>query len=90
MTDNEENKVRSPSPNKKKLKLKAKNHNVSTNSKSNGSETKKKINRNICSICRDGGDLILCDKCPKSFHPKCLKIKQNDIPVGTWYCPTCM
>jgi hypothetical protein len=47
-----------------------------------------KMNRDSCSICRDGGELILCDRCPKSFHVDCLKIK--DIPEGSWYCPGCL
>ena len=49
----------------------------------------KKINRNLCSICRNGGELLLCDKCPRSFHIECLKIKSEDIPEGKWYCPKC-
>ena len=49
----------------------------------------KKINRELCSICRDGGTLILCDNCPRSFHMECLKIKEENIPEGKWYCPIC-
>lgn len=49
-----------------------------------------KTNRESCAICRDGGDLLLCDNCPKSFHLDCLKLKKNDIPEGSWYCPTCL
>jgi hypothetical protein len=47
-------------------------------------------NRDSCSICKNGGDLLLCDRCPKSFHIGCLKLKPSDIPEGEWYCPTCM
>ncbi len=53
-------------------------------------KVKKKKNRNICSICRDGGDLLLCDNCPKSFHMTCLKLKASDIPPEKWYCPCCL
>lgn len=52
---------------------------------------KRKENSNICSICRDGGDLLLCDKCPKSFHTHCLKINRASlIPDKDWYCPACL
>ena len=49
----------------------------------------KKFNRELCSICRDGGNLLLCDNCPRSFHIECLKIKEENIPEGKWYCPMC-
>ena len=47
-------------------------------------------NRNSCSICRDGGDLILCDGCPKSFHLSCLKLKESDLGDENWYCANCV
>ncbi|KAE9588982.1 putative histone acetyltransferase chromatin regulator PHD family [Lupinus albus] len=44
-------------------------------------------NDDICSICRYGGDIILCDKCPSAFHKECIGLK--DIPDGHWFCPLC-
>ncbi|KAH1159818.1 hypothetical protein AAZX31_11G195800 [Glycine max] len=41
----------------------------------------------ICSVCHYGGELILCDKCPSSFHKTCLGLE--DIPNGDWFCPSC-
>ncbi|XP_059626943.1 uncharacterized protein LOC132269703, partial [Cornus florida] len=41
----------------------------------------------ICSVCHDGGELILCDQCPSSFHAYCLGLK--DVPDGDWFCPSC-
>ncbi|KAK1554974.1 hypothetical protein Q3G72_019884 [Acer saccharum] len=41
----------------------------------------------ICSVCHHGGDIILCDKCPSSFHHSCLGLK--DVPEGEWVCPSC-
>lgn len=64
-----------------------------TSEVSNPSFTRRKhqrTNRESCSICRDGGDLLLCDNCPRSFHVDCLKLKQSDIPEGEWFCPTCL
>ncbi|CAJ1941953.1 unnamed protein product [Sphenostylis stenocarpa] len=41
----------------------------------------------VCSICLFGGELILCDQCPSSFHQRCLGLE--DIPDGEWHCPQC-
>jgi hypothetical protein len=86
----------SSSPAKKK-KIN-KNRQSSLDSKSNkgnlenaeSKQEKKKKNRETCSICRVGGDLLLCDNCPKSFHTECLKMKSNEVPELEWYCPGCM
>lgn len=29
----------------------------------------------ICSVCHYGGELLLCDECPSSFHKNCLGLK---------------
>lgn len=47
-------------------------------------------NRDHCNLCKDGGDLICCDHCPRSFHLKCLGINEGDLPEGDWYCKRCM
>ncbi|CAM8967333.1 unnamed protein product [Rhodiola kirilowii] len=41
----------------------------------------------ICAICHYGGELLLCDKCPSSFHMTCLGLEE--IPDGNWFCPSC-
>ncbi|KAI3667758.1 hypothetical protein L6452_42827 [Arctium lappa] len=41
----------------------------------------------ICSICQYGGELVLCDECPSSFHTSCLGLKE--VPDGEWFCPSC-
>ncbi|XP_047331063.1 uncharacterized protein LOC124934577 [Impatiens glandulifera] len=46
------------------------------------------INDSICSVCRIGGELILCDKCPSSYHITCLGLKV--FPDGDWFCPSCL
>ncbi|KAL5748109.1 hypothetical protein ACOSQ2_025406 [Xanthoceras sorbifolium] len=45
------------------------------------------VNDFICSVCHFGGELILCDRCPSSFHKICLGLKR--IPDGDWFCPSC-
>lgn len=47
----------------------------------------KNWNDHICSVCHYGGELILCDRCPSSFHATCLNLQ--DIPDGNWFCPSC-
>ncbi|KAG5615979.1 hypothetical protein H5410_015803 [Solanum commersonii] len=32
-------------------------------------------NDNVCSVCHYGGELLLCDECPSSFHTGCLGMK---------------
>lgn len=49
---------------------------------------------NLCSIdycfkCERGGNLICCDKCPRSFHTKCIQVSTSTLP-DTWLCPHCI
>ncbi|XP_072967202.1 uncharacterized protein [Typha angustifolia] len=44
-------------------------------------------NDDLCSICADGGDLLLCDLCPRAFHKECVGL--SIIPKGEWYCQYC-
>lgn len=45
----------------------------------------------ICSVCHDGGDLVLCDQCPSSFHTSCLGLKVCHFNWTTILClsPLC-
>ncbi|XP_025064841.1 autoimmune regulator [Alligator sinensis] len=46
-------------------------------------------NDDECAVCRDGGELICCDGCPKAFHLACLMPPLTEIPSGTWRCLSC-
>lgn len=48
-------------------------------------------NRDFCDACRDGGELICCDKCPASYHLQCHypAVDPTDIPNGEWLCYAC-
>jgi len=35
----------------------------------------------------DGGDILCCDNCFRSFHMKCLKLTNQ--PEDNWLCPYC-
>lgn len=44
-------------------------------------------NEDVCTECGDGGDLLLCDGCPRAFHTDC--VGESRIPKGNWYCSNC-
>ncbi|KAL9336733.1 hypothetical protein Peur_071221 [Populus x canadensis] len=44
-------------------------------------------NDDLCIICADGGDLLLCDGCPRAFHKGCASL--STVPSGDWYCQHC-
>ncbi|XP_028649154.1 autoimmune regulator [Erpetoichthys calabaricus] len=46
-------------------------------------------NDDECAVCKDGGELICCDGCPKAFHLNCLIPPLTEIPSGTWRCQSC-
>ncbi|XP_078065270.1 autoimmune regulator isoform X2 [Mustelus asterias] len=46
-------------------------------------------NDDECAVCRDGGELICCDGCPRAFHLGCLVPPLTEIPIGTWRCWSC-
>ncbi|XP_020970754.1 increased DNA methylation 1 isoform X2 [Arachis ipaensis] len=41
----------------------------------------------LCIVCWDGGNLLLCDGCPRAFHKECASL--SSIPRGDWYCEFC-
>ncbi|KAI3908288.1 hypothetical protein MKX01_027310, partial [Papaver californicum] len=45
-------------------------------------------NDDLCGICADFGDLLLCDGCPRAFHRDC--VGELRVPRGDWYCPYCV
>ncbi|XP_063080661.1 autoimmune regulator isoform X3 [Cavia porcellus] len=47
-------------------------------------------NEDECAVCRDGGELICCDGCPRAFHLACLSPPLHKIPSGTWRCSCCL
>jgi len=42
-----------------------------------------------CRVCRDGGELLCCDRCPSSYHMHCLIPPMTVIPQDDWFCPRC-
>lgn len=50
---------------------------------------RKVIEEDVCFICFDGGDLVLCDRrgCPKAYHPSCVNRDEAFFRAkGRWNC----
>ncbi|XP_042016339.1 uncharacterized protein LOC121764369 [Salvia splendens] len=41
----------------------------------------------MCAVCGDGGELIICNGCPRAFHIACLDLEC--LTEDEWYCPHC-
>ncbi|GMS84761.1 hypothetical protein PENTCL1PPCAC_6936, partial [Pristionchus entomophagus] len=52
-------------------------------------EDPKKGNMEYCRVCKEDGGLLLCDRCPSSFHAYCCSPPLEEIPEGEWACPRC-
>lgn len=40
-------------------------------------------------MCQQGGEIILCDTCPRAYHLVCLEPELEEAPEGKWSCPHC-
>ncbi|XP_071191499.1 chromodomain-helicase-DNA-binding protein 5-like isoform X4 [Salvelinus alpinus] len=45
--------------------------------------------QDYCEVCQQGGEIILCDTCPKAYHMVCLDPELEKAPEGKWSCPHC-
>uniref|UniRef100_A0A8C8GZ89 DNA helicase n=1 Tax=Oncorhynchus tshawytscha TaxID=74940 RepID=A0A8C8GZ89_ONCTS len=45
--------------------------------------------QDYCEVCQQGGEIILCDTCPKAYHLVCLDPELEKAPEGKWSCPHC-
>ncbi|KAL2347264.1 hypothetical protein Fmac_001264 [Flemingia macrophylla] len=46
----------------------------------------------MCEQCGSGelpDELLLCDKCDRGFHMKCVRPIVVRVPIGSWLCPKC-
>ncbi|KAK6946323.1 GYF domain [Dillenia turbinata] len=51
--------------------------------------SRKSTGEDVCFICFDGGDLVLCDRrgCPKAYHPSCVNRDEAFFRAkGRWNC----
>lgn len=45
--------------------------------------------QDYCEVCQQGGEIILCDTCPRAYHLVCLDPDMEKAPEGKWSCPHC-
>ncbi|XP_078146255.1 chromodomain-helicase-DNA-binding protein 4a isoform X3 [Centroberyx gerrardi] len=76
---------RSSRSKKKPSKSKPKKKKVETED-GDGYETD---HQDYCEVCQQGGEIILCDTCPRAYHMVCLDPDMEKAPEGTWSCPHC-
>ena len=46
----------------------------------------------FCEVCQDTGRLLICDFCPRAYHPSCITLffKAEDLAnEDLWQCPVC-
>jgi hypothetical protein len=43
----------------------------------------------VCSVCDDGGFLLVCDTCRSAFHLACLTPALSEAPESDWFCDRC-
>lgn len=54
-------------------------------------ELQAEADSDYCSVCDDGGELIVCDNCHKAYHLKCHTPPLTQIPDSdSWFCYSCM
>ncbi|XP_075237625.1 chromodomain-helicase-DNA-binding protein Mi-2 homolog isoform X3 [Lycorma delicatula] len=86
-----------PAPSKKKPKTKVsskakKKKKTKTTSKfpsGEGEDGYETDHQDYCEVCQQGGEIILCDTCPRAYHLVCLEPELEDTPEGKWSCPHC-
>ena len=43
----------------------------------------------VCGSRDDGATMVLCDRCDKGWHMRCLQPPLRGVPRGFWACPLC-
>ncbi|XP_050421569.1 chromodomain-helicase-DNA-binding protein Mi-2 homolog [Adelges cooleyi] len=75
--------------NKSKKKKKTKTTSKFPDGAGDGEEFEQTDHQDYCEVCQQGGEIILCDTCPKAYHLVCLDPELEETPEGKWSCPHC-
>eukprot|EP00045_Choanoeca_perplexa_P001164 m.18211 g.18211 ORF g.18211 m.18211 type:complete len:253 (+) comp10772_c0_seq1:75-833(+) len=49
----------------------------------------KRDHDDYCAVCKDTGQLLMCDTCPRVYHLECAQPPLQAIPSGFWTCSGC-
>lgn len=44
----------------------------------------------VCAICGEGGNLLICDGCEGEYHMTCQNPALKEVPEGDWECDECV
>ena len=72
-----------------KAKMKIGNKNKKKGKKKKNFSAEDAEHQEYCEVCQQGGEIILCDTCPKAYHLCCLDPELDEAPEGKWSCPHC-
>lgn len=74
-----------PPPPRRKAKTKFGNKSKKKKSKKAGGNKEEEHyeHQDYCEVCQQGGEIILCDTCPRAYHLVCLDPELEDTPEGT-------
>ncbi|XP_016921973.2 chromodomain-helicase-DNA-binding protein Mi-2 homolog isoform X1 [Apis cerana] len=70
-------------------KTKKKKKTKTTSKFPDGEEGLQTDHQDYCEVCQQGGEIILCDTCPRAYHLVCLEPELEETPEGKWSCPHC-
>ncbi|XP_046412635.1 chromodomain-helicase-DNA-binding protein Mi-2 homolog isoform X1 [Neodiprion pinetum] len=70
-------------------KTKKKKKTKTTSKFPDGEESLQTDHQDYCEVCQQGGEIILCDTCPRAYHLVCLEPELEETPEGKWSCPHC-
>ena len=74
---------------KTKAKMKIGNKNKKKGRKKKNFAADESEHQEYCEVCQQGGEIILCDTCPRAYHLCCLDPELDEAPEGKWSCPHC-
>ena len=87
--DEEEVKITKENKPRTKAKMKIGNKNKKKGKKKKNFATDENEHQEYCEVCQQGGEIILCDTCPRAYHLVCLDPELDEAPEGKWSCPHC-